>query len=138
MNTSERNWFESIAFELEVIEAGSCRAFHQIGQKFHIKNYTAPEGLCIESLHNMYPLLYSGRLECDFKNLGSKNSNRLVYKCPSRVVKFNILRFFQCNNCGEKTEKVDLLETKKDYGDFSLDLKVCRNCLRKISENSNE
>jgi hypothetical protein len=85
----------------------------------------------------MYPLIFSGRLGCDFRKFGSDNPNERIYKCPSRVVHFNISRYFQCNNCGKKTEEQELFETKKKYDGFTLDIQVCTNCLRKISQERN-
>ena len=133
MNSSNKDWFETVAYEIEVIEAAPCRAFHKVGQKFLLNDYTTPEGICIESFHGMYPLLFSGRVGSDFKQLRSESTNQRIYNCPSRVVKFQVTRFNQCNNCGEKTELEDLLETKKEYDDYSLDILVCRKCLQIIT-----
>ena len=134
MKSSETNkdWFENVGYEIEVIKTAPCRAYHKVGQKYTINDFTTPEGLCIESFHAMYPLLFAGRIDGDFTQLGSKDKDRRIFNCPARVVQFQIQKFFQCNNCGKKVKKEELKQSKKEYENFSLDVLVCDNCFTKL------
>ena len=132
MNSVEKDWFESVGYEVEVIEAAPCRAFHEKGQKYQIKDYTTPEGLCLETLHAMYPLLFAGRIEGDFTKFGSENKDERIFNCPARVVKFKVKRFYQCNSCGHRFAKEELQLAKKEYNDFVLDVNVCSSCFSNL------
>ena len=128
MMNEEIKWHENVGFEIEVIKDALCRANHKVGQKFDIKDYLTPKGLCMEAFHDMYPLIFAGRIDADFTVLGSKDKNERVYTCPSRDIQFKITRFYQCNNCGYKTEKEDLKQTQRNYGHVTLDVLVCPSC----------
>jgi uncharacterized repeat protein (TIGR04076 family) len=132
MSSREKDWFESVGYEIEVIEAASCRAFHEKRQKFEIENYTTPEGLCMEAFHSMYPLLFAGKIEGNFNKLGSDDNNTRIFNCPSRVVQFQIKRYFQCNTCGYRVNKEELQQAKKEYNDFVLDVNVCSTCFSNL------
>ena len=131
---SQKDWYEEFGFVLEVIEAAECRANRKIGQKFLIDDYTSPAGLCIETLHAIYPLLFSMRLGVDMQKFGSDEKDIRIIKCPTNVIKFKIERFHQCNNCGKKTESDELFDRIKKYEKFDLTVKVCKNCSKKLSE----
>ncbi|MHA1399096.1 MAG: TIGR04076 family protein [Candidatus Heimdallarchaeaceae archaeon] len=126
--SSNREWFESVGYEIEVIETGECRAFHKVGETFKIHDFTTPEGICIEAFHDIYPLLFAGRVNADFRLLGSSESDIKIHSCPSKVVKFKITRFYQCNNCGKRAKKEDLKFAKKEFSGKLFDFLVCNDC----------
>ncbi len=130
--SSNKDWYENIGYEIEVIKESLCRAEHKEGQKFMINSYLTPEGLCMEVFHDIYPLLFAGRINGDFTLLGSDNKNERIYTCPSREIQFKISRFFQCNNCGFRTEKKNLKQIKKKYEHLTLDVLVCSPCYEEL------
>ncbi|MBD3192599.1 MAG: TIGR04076 family protein [Candidatus Heimdallarchaeota archaeon] len=129
-NILEKDWYEDYGFLITVVEEGNCRAFHKKGQKFEINDYTTPKGLCFETAHAIYPLLFAMRLDADVTKLGAEESNIRFFNCPAREIKFKIERFRQCNNCGKKIEKEELFDREKQYENYSLNLKVCSECAK--------
>lgn len=132
--TTESDWFESIGFEIVVAKTGLCRAMHEVGQQFIVNGYHTPQGLCIEAFHNMYPLLFAGRIGCDFTQLGSENEDMRIFNCPTGEVQFLIQRFYQCNNCGQRVNQEELKRQQREYDYFSVELLACEECMDKIVE----
>ena len=133
--TTESDWFESIGYEIVVAKTGLCRAMHEVGQQFVVDSYKTPEGICIEAFHNMYPLLYAGRIGSDFTQPGSQNGNMLVFNCPTGEVQFLVQRFYQCNNCGKRVDQEELKKQVREYEYFSVDLLTCEECMNSILRN---
>ena len=127
---SETEWFESVGYKIEIVKTGFCRANQKLGQKFLIDSYTTPEGLCIEALHSMYPLLFAGKINADFTLLGSNDIDQRTFTCPSKVVQYSIIRFYQCNNCGKETSKEELRRVSKTYKNLTLDILACPECIK--------
>lgn len=120
-------WKEPVTFEVEVIEAKYCRAYHKKGEKFQF-SWNTPEGMCGEAFVGMYPVLFSLRLEGDMRLLGSEVKNERVYTCPSKVVKFIIRAVEQCNLCGKK-ENLENFEII--VGDRTRTIRLCPQCREK-------
>lgn len=126
----EKEWYEEYGFELEVLEAGDCRAYHKVNQKFLIDDYTSPKGLCLEVIHTLYPLIYAMRINGDVRKFGAENENIHTWYCPSKVIRFRIVRFQQCNNCGKKIIDDQFFEREKKFENYSLKMRVCEECLK--------
>lgn len=128
----KKEWYEDVGFKLTVIEDGLCRAYQKKGQQFILKDYTTPAGLCIEVAHAIYPLLFAMRLDGDVRKLGSPNRESRVFTCPSRVIKYQVDSFYQCNICGMRVKQSELFPAKKKFGDTVYPIKVCAKCLQGI------
>jgi len=43
--------------EIEVVkQEGHCSANHRVGEKFLIKNYKTPQGICLSAFHAIWPV----------------------------------------------------------------------------------
>ncbi|MFW9788670.1 MAG: TIGR04076 family protein [Candidatus Thorarchaeota archaeon] len=130
---------EVVSFRVTIIEDGNCRASHKVGQKFEF-SWNSPEGICMESLVGMYPILHSMRVFGDMRELGSPERNMRVYNCPSREIKFKIEALYNCNICGDqlKVHKDGVQSHKLQCTKPEFPLRVCENCYSKYKDKTIE
>ena len=94
---------EPVKFHLKVTEVKGmekgklpsdlCRVAHYPGQIFDFA-YSTPEGLCGECYHGMYGLIVALRSLGDMRQISnSKEEGKVIYQCPSGVVRFELERF---------------------------------------------
>ncbi len=123
------NWKEPVNFKIKIVGDGNCRAGHKVGQEFDF-SYNSPEGICIESLVGMYPVLHSLRVFGDMRELGSPERNVRVYNCPSREIKFEITALYGCNLCGKPLKIIndDIQSHQLICMEPKFPLRVCETC----------
>lgn len=83
--TVQEDW----RFEVEVVEAGACRAGLEVGDRFTCQ-YECPAGFCPKTMGALHTLCEVVRGGGDYRLLGGAAADEIAFCCADGVIKFRL------------------------------------------------